>query len=354
MHDIKVDTRELYKFDNILDFIETGLEFRTLDGTNTIFTRTAFLLLDMHGEICWHCSKRSGVSHVHEMSMGQFRDNFMLLKNGVCPHCKRTRFDLIREQKWTAPHTGCLMLGQRSGKDFLGALALLYAEHRLQVLEKDDVRVDPHEFYSLRPGKITCTCVGTPLSNSTFLDYAHTLRSRSEWFQTYFTIIEMYEAKHGIELHKNTKYHVRYHNDINVFAELAASVPNLRGSTRFMTYLPESSWVYSESATSDTGLVDMLSVHDAVSNGSKTMRNAYQNVIQQVPDAPSPLILTATSPRALDDLAHTLERKSYFDRGIYFARHPTWEVNHSTSKETLLSDKGTSMANNLRDFACLV
>ena len=346
--DIVVDTRDLYRYDNILDFVATGL-----GQDKYIHTRIAFLLLDVHGEICWHCSDKSDVPVVHELTLDQFKDRFALTENGVCPRCKRTRFDRLRQGLWSVPNVACLMLGQRSGKDIASVFALLYAEHRLQVLEHNGRRVTPSEFYGLSNLKLACTTVGMSAQNANIVDYAHNFRTHSEWFQTYFSIISMYEAKYGIELHKNTKHHIRYHNNVNVYAESASDYRLLRGATRFMTIIPESSWLYTEKASSIDDVVDLEPILTTLDTGNKTIRNASRSLSLNGVDAPSPLILTTTSPRSGDDFAHQLEKKSYFDRSIYFARHATWEVNPRYKKENLFAGPDV-LSKDMRDFACIV
>lgn len=345
---LKVDTRELIRYDNVLDFITVGLGIG-----DYLRTRLAFLLLDVHGEICWHCSDKKLVPNIHEMTLGQFRDKFVLMHNGECPVCHRTTLDLIREHLWTVPEKACWLLGQRSGKDWVLAYAALYAEYRLLVLERDHVRLTPTEYFDIAcEGPLSCTVAGSKLNVDATISCMDILRTNSTWFQHYFEIMDMYGEKAGTPLYENTKHFVRYHNNVIVYGEVLGDVGHVRGNTRFFTVCPELAWCQNN----DGNYMDVSQHIESIKNGMKTVQIKSKESTVRFNHSPYPLLLVATSPRSKADIAHVLETEALFDRRTHFTRNAIWEVSPDVTQTQIMGPEhpGGTYAQKMRDFACVI
>jgi hypothetical protein len=340
MH-VDICTGDLPKYDNILDFAVNGSNF-------PMFTRMAFLLLDMHGEVCWFCSKHEDAASVHDLTLSQLQDKFALMKHGVCPRCRRTKFDMIKHGVWNLVNQSALVLGLRSGKAYLGILAILYAEYRLQMLQARNSKISLAEHYGIDIStKFVCSVLGTPRINSALLEIIQHIRNDSSWFKLYSDIVRMHEVKTGIVLFTNTRNHVQYHNNVHFYAEDILKLDRIRGRTRCVAYIDESSWISDETGN----FIDVEPVFKAAVVGTKTLLNTSRSKMASGDfDIPTPLVITATSPRCKNDLVHILEANSWFDRSIYFAKHPTWEINAKQSRDQLLGESRD--LRDLRDYAC--
>lgn len=336
-HNMSCDLR---RFGNILEFVTQGLN-------QTIRPRMAFLLLDIHGEVCWNCSKQSDVAGIHELTLDQFKDKFVLLENGVCPHCKNTMLDMIKMNLWTAPHVVCLAMGMRTAKQLMMCYDLLYREYQLLVLEKDGKRVSPSQYYGMNDLSLVCSCVA---DGSMRGDVANTLtlvRNDSSWFSDYFAIMDLQRVRFDAPLYDRTMYGVSYHNNVATKLESPTSIAQLRGVTRISAIVPESAWQMSKHSDE---YIDMVPVFECLKTTTLTMRKAFNTAIKANGHAPVPHVLTVTTPRCIGDITTVLEEASWFDRSIYFARLPTWEVNPDLSRQALISEHSKQ---DLRDYACI-
>lgn len=332
-----IDTRDLIAYDNILDFILSGLH-------TSVHTRIAFLLLDIHGEVCWNCSNQKDVAGIHELTLDEFQDKFVLMKHGVCPRCKHSMLDMIKTNMWTAPHTVCLTLGMRTSKQLLQCYDILYREHQLLVLEKDKQRVDPSQYYEM-DASLTCSCLAEGSLGLEFSSLITELRNNSQWFSAYFEIMDHHRIQHG-DLYSKTPYRVSYHNNATTILESPDHIPQLRGKTRSVAVVPEAAWQMSKKTYE---FIDMVPVFECLKNSLLTMRSAFNKAVKEYGHAPVPHVLTVTSPRDTKDITSVLEESSWFDRSIYFVRLPTWEVDNTQNRETLL----TGSKQDLRDYACI-
>lgn len=104
----QIDESDLPIPANFIEFV-TSKKFL---GT-TVFPRQIQIASQFFEEMCPHCSNKEAMNSLYDQKLDWIYDNIVFLRNGVCPICKKTRIDFIKEGKFTFPDSLFVCCGQR-------------------------------------------------------------------------------------------------------------------------------------------------------------------------------------------------------------------------------------------------
>ena len=131
VRDFRVDDRALPAAKNYYDFC-----FNIIGkDAHPPWARQFFIAISLLGEICPHCSNKKYLD-IHNIPKDfptidiVSKKRLVLLENGVCPICGRTKHQLIVEGSLRNYNQGVYCLGQRSGKSSTAAEIAAYTLHR--------------------------------------------------------------------------------------------------------------------------------------------------------------------------------------------------------------------------------
>lgn len=92
--DVKLNDRHIPKAPNFFTFC-TGEDFLNIKP----FIPQAVIGTILHGEYCHHCTSIDWLLHDYKVtdSLKRFKKRVALLENGVCPHCKATKAEMVKD-----------------------------------------------------------------------------------------------------------------------------------------------------------------------------------------------------------------------------------------------------------------
>ncbi len=206
----KMDFRELPSPKNIYDWI-TGREFLAAMP----FPRQLQTMLALTEEVCPHCSDMNFVKDMHlspflgedgvhcrPWTMQEILERVVLLEWGVCPKCKVTYVQMLKDKsvQHCAPNELALCQGQRSGKTIESSMISSYANCRFQLL-----RPSPQQFFGQdHTQEFTAMFTAIDLSQSmdTLWGNYHTRVDSAPWYKNYHDWLNYHGKKIGHELYK--------------------------------------------------------------------------------------------------------------------------------------------------------
>jgi len=84
------------------DFLNTSILPRQLQIASLFF-----------GEICFDCSDKELVYNMYDQEIGEIIERISFLRFGVCPKCKQTRADIVKQELYHRPNRLYVLAGQR-------------------------------------------------------------------------------------------------------------------------------------------------------------------------------------------------------------------------------------------------
>lgn len=194
------------------------------------------------GDICFHCSNPA-YQNLYDENLGDILDNMVFLEYGVCPICKRNRFQLMKKypekMAWYQELVG--VAGQRSGKSELAAQMSAYVWHWYTKLSDN-----PSKFYGLLNTRLhmtfTALTYGQAKKNlwNPFYDYL----KDSKWFNDYHRFLKEKCYELGIEdVLKFPDTFITYKHKNLECAPVGPDKRVLRGPTRMLMCIAGNSLV---------------------------------------------------------------------------------------------------------------
>ncbi len=133
--DLKVDDRDLPEFPNFFEFSTSKT------GLNIVpFARQLFLAASLFCEICPRCSNPKYIHDIEAIPVDyptmDIQEHIQFLHLGVCPKCKATRRELVKNKEVNFYNELAACIGQRGGKSILVSILSAYVTHRYLKLQK--------------------------------------------------------------------------------------------------------------------------------------------------------------------------------------------------------------------------
>lgn len=312
------------------------------------YAKQAEVLLALFEEWCPRCSDANYVKDIPVADpIEVVMSKVALLEFGKCPHCGFTRSMGRASGVFTDPNELVAVVGQRSGKSALTAMATSYLIHRNLMLPL------PWKTYGLSPGQMldfTFVATKKEQSEKTLWATFKGMFEGSPWFKAYKEVSDAEGKKAGMPVTVKSLETFMLFGHKRLLIYFAANDPSgLRGSTRFGFGIDELSWFGSkEGGVRANG----PETYAALNNACMTLRLALAKEVKRDPNCnwPPPLGINVSSPRAMDDPLMTLYQDSAKSTKAVRRHWATWEA-HPEMTLPILTEIGEAAKTTFgRDF----
>ena len=356
VRDFRVDDRALPAAKNYYDFC-----FNIIGkDAHPPWSRQFFIAASFLGEICPHCSNKKYLD-IHNIPKDfptldlKSKKRLVLLENGVCPICGRTKHELISSGSMLNYNQGVYVLGQRSGKSSTAASIAAYTLHRYMKYPML-AELSPYMQKSTQLTGIFCSLTFKKALEVLWTPFKNIV-DNSQWFQDYFQLLEDYRIKTGTKLLYNSTTKLAIGNKNLYCFPTGPTASTLRGNTSFMCFLDELGLFppgtneevdddVNRRASPDEAYTSLLNSLATVTSTVDKLRSDGYN------SAPPAYMLSVSSPISNRDKIMRLLKQSQTDTSIYGVQLPTWEVNPTLERESNLiaSAFKANPVRALRDF----
>lgn len=356
-----VDTRDLAEAKNFYDYC-----YRILGSDiHAPWAVQMWLAAMSLGEVCPKCTnpKYLDVRNIDKSLDSRSLNHpkrMTFLEHGVCPRCGATKRDLIQSGLLPTINQAVWTLGQRSGKSSTSAVVASYVLHRYLMYPMLSSMTNSMQastelviiFCSLTYQK-AFDVMWTPFKN---------IVDQSQWFKSYFALLDSYAQQYGKELYINSKSILAFANKNIRCYPTGPTASKLRGNTSIMTLmdelglfpLPDPGREVSEDDTNRRA--DSDEAYTSLLNSLATVGAAQKELITKGNfDAPPCLMLSVSSPISKRDKVMRLLEESKTNPYIFGAQLATWEVNPFLDRDSPLiaSAFAANERRALRDFGAV-
>jgi hypothetical protein len=324
----RIDERDIPKAPNFITWVTSPvfLNTRVLPKQVEISSK---LLVDY----CPTCSKPGYIDNLFDQSIGNIRDNIMFLEHGVCPKCRITRFDIVKQNRMQLRNELALAIGQRAGKSKEVGLLATYSLHRFLKIPH------PIRTYNLPTGELlmgTFSALTADQAKDNLWEPFKGFVDAAPWFQGYHAFLKEQSKKHSIEFLKDLTTFLFYGHKKILFHFTGSQDKKLRGRTRIYAAIDELGWMTTEESKSASSMMNADATYTALSNSLATMRIKTQALWDHTSfDLPPVLMVNASSPSSAKDKIMRLVKDSQVNPKILAYNLPTWEMNPDYTFESL-------------------
>ena len=342
LRDLKIDDRDLSHASSFYDY-----SFNIIgDDAHPPWMIQMWTGLMLFGEVCPVCSKKQWldfdwfVKNVDKSTPSRdIKDGIKILKHGVCPKCKRNKYDLIRNHGLKNYTELVNVLGQRSGKSSSAAGYASYHTHRFLKFP----RLSDHTNAMQKSTELTGTFVSLTFAKALGLLWTPFINivNESKWFREYHEMLTHHSDKYGIELFRKKDEFIKYfHKSLRLYPTNPKS-QTLRGDTRFSAVIDElglfplPSGNDEEDEKSDRANAD--EAHKSLTNSLVTVQSIQNTLLSQGLNCPPALMIGVSSPISIRDKVMRRLSDSRTEEGKKFilgVNLPTWKVNPSIDRDT--------------------
>lgn len=333
VRDLQVDDRDLKHAKNFHDFA-----YRIIGrDSNPPWARQMWTGVMLFGEVCTACtkSKYMDIDNIKKDEDSEFMvEKMQLLKHGVCPRCKRHKWDLIKNHNLRDYQQLVNVLGQRSGKSSSAAMYAAYMTHQylkfpaLGTMAKNEMQKSTlltGTFVSLTFAKAVGV-LWTPYKK---------LMQDSTWFKEYHKLLDYSGKKIGRDLYRDSAVYIDYMYKNLRFYPSGPKSSTLRGDTRIFAALDELGLFplpkgdSEEDEQSERANAD--EAHKSLNNSLLTVQGIRHRLMSEgIKGVPGSVLLNVSSPISQRDKMMRLLRQSRTEEGKEFllgVNLATWEVN---------------------------
>lgn len=335
LRDLKIDDGDLHHASSFYDFC-----FEVIKGdAHPPWMMQMWIGLMLFAEVCPVCSDKRWLSldyMVSNVDRGApsegIADHLKILKHGVCPKCKRTKHELIKQWGLTDYVELVNVLGQRSGKSASAATYSSYLTHRYLKFPKLATLTKAMQ----KSTELTGTFVSLTFNKALSLLWTPYINiiNESSWFQEYHKMLDDAANRYGIEVYRKKDEYIKYfHKGIRFYPTNPKS-QTLRGDTRLLAIIDELGLFplptgnEEEDEKSDRANAD--EAHKSLSNSLTTVQSVHLELLAKGLNCPPALMLGVSSPISMRDKVMRLLADSRTDTGkkyILGVNLPTWKVN---------------------------
>jgi len=342
IRDLKIDTRQLKHAKNYYDFTMNILG-PDAPKYSIPWSRQMWTGLILFGEVCPCCSDKR-VFDIHNIPKTLHPEKLLksmkLLEYGICPKCKRHKWDLIKNHGLKNYQELVNVLGQRSGKSSGAAGYFAYSTHQY-LMFPSIAELVPNIMQAST--QLTCTMVSLNFNKAVGVLWVPFKRiiEASSWFQDYFSILKAEKQRTGVELYHSSSLYLTFQHRNMKFYPSGPNSTTLRGDSRFAAGLDELGLFplpkgndeedeQSERANADEA-------HKSLTNSLTTVQGAVLQLLQQgYSSAPASLMLSVSSPYSKRDKIMRLLAESRTEVGSQYmlgVNLPTWEMHPTWGRD---------------------
>ena len=331
LHDLKIDTRDLPKANNFFDFCKRMM------GPNTKhpYPLQAWIGAMLFGEVCPVCSNKEwlDIDNVpKDYPFLEMEEHLVMLDRGVCPKCKRTKWDLIQNHGMKRYTQLVNCLGQRSGKSLSAAMYASYHLHRFLMFPPLASLTNSMQASS----ELTFTFVSLTYDKAKSVLWTPFMEiiNDSTFFNQYFECMDHYSAKYDRKLYNRATEFLRFNYRNIRFYPSGPKSSGLRGETRLGGALDELGLFRlpkdgEEEGTSEIANAD--EAHKSLMRSMTTVDAGFLDIIKKGHNfVPGPILLNVSSPMSIRDKMMRLLKESRTEEGskrILGIQKATWEFN---------------------------
>lgn len=342
LRDLKIDTRQLTHAKNYYDFTMNVLS-RDAPKYSVPWARQMWIGLMLFAEVCPCCSDKR-VFDIWNIPKTLEPDRMLkrmtLLHHGVCPKCKRHKWDLIQNHGLRHYQQLVNVLGQRSGKSSSAAGYFAYMAHQY-LMFPNIAELAPTMMQAST--QLTCTMVSLNFNKAVGVLWTpfKKLIDNSSWFKSYFEVLDHYKVQHGQELYRDSSMYLTFHHRNMKFYPSGPNSTTLRGDTRIGAALDELGLFPlpkgndDEDESSERANAD--EAHKSLTNSLTTVQKVSRKLLAAgFSSAPSALMMCVSSPISKRDKVMRLLGESRTEVGskyILGVNLPTWEMHPEMEKD---------------------
>ncbi len=337
-----IDERDIPKADNEIKFIMDP-DFMGID----LYARQMVAALNFFSAYCPYCSDTRFINKKVKVGtkVDEIMDRTMLYKNGVCPRCKKDKYQAVRAGDLKFYNQLIGVAGQRSGKSALTAILSATIAHKYLSLS------NPTTYFGLLPNT---TFHGTFVSLSyqqafdLLWDPFIKVILGSPWFKMYISFLESEGERIGRELVKVRDSFIIFQNKGLTFYPSGPDKRKLRGKTRILSSIDEIGWFFAKAQ--DAVKLDPDEIYEALDNSLMTVKSKARKLLPIQPDTPTAYGIYISSPSSQTDKSMRLLNTSKTSDSIYGFHYPTWRFNPNISKRDLADKFAENPVKAERDF----
>jgi hypothetical protein len=343
LRDFNVDTRQLHHAKNFYDFTMNVLA-TDAPKYSIPWARQMWTGLMLFGEVCPCCSDKR-VFDIHNIPKNLEPDRMLkrmvLLEYGICPKCKRHKWDLIQNHGLKNYRELVNVLGQRSGKSSSAAQYDSYSTHQY-LMFPNLAELAPTMFQAST--QLTCTMVSLNFAKAMGVMWTpyKKLIENSSWFQDYFSLLDDAKERTGHEMYRNSSQYLTFYHKNLRFYPSGPNSTTLRGDTRVKAGLDELGLFPlpkgNEEEDEQSERANADEAHKSLRNSLLTAQRINSKLLKAgYSSAPSALLTCVSSPISLRDKVMRLLSEAKTDIGSQFIlgiNLPTWEMHPEMERDS--------------------
>jgi len=342
IRDLKIDDRDLPRASSYYDY---AFNIIGKDAHPPWFIQM-WIGLMLFGEVCPCCSNKKWLSlewvvdnvPVDKPSR-EIKEGLKILRHGVCPKCKRAKWDLIQNHGLNNFIELVNVLGQRSGKSSTAASYAGYASHCLMKFP----RLADLTSAMQKSTELTGTFVSLTYNKAASLLWTPYINgiNESTWWNEYHRMLDFHSEKYGMELYRKKDEFIKwYHKGIKFYPSGPKS-STLRGDTRVLAAIDELGLFplpkgdAEEDEQSERANAD--EAHKSLTRSLTTVQGVQLSLLKKGINCPPALMLGVSSPYSIKDKVMRLLEDSRVGAGkkyILGIQLPTWKVNPNLGRDT--------------------
>lgn len=339
LRDLRIDDRDLRGAKNFYDYA-----FNIIGkDANPPWARQLWTGAMLFGEICPCCSNKKwlDINNVpKDYPSKELPEHLMFLENGVCPKCKRGKWELIKEFGLKNYIQLVNVLGQRSGKSSSCATYCSYVTHRYLKFPNLSTMTKNMQAST----ELTGTFVSLSFAKAVGVLWTpyRKIIQESSWFSEHFKMLDHYSEKYGKELYRNSTLYLTYFSKNLRFYPSGPRSSTLRGDSRIfgcideLGLFPLPTGDQEEDENSERANAD--EAHKSLMNSLATVQSLNLKLIKQgYHSAPPCTLFCVSSPISRRDKVMRLLGESKTEEGapyILGVNLPTWEVNPDMERDS--------------------
>jgi len=227
-----IDDRDIPKATNPVKFIIS----KKFLGIN-VFPMQLKIFLEFFSGYCPFCSDTKFIKNIAvDTKIENILDRTVPYTNGICPKCKRTKYEAFDSGKSERYDNLIGVAGQRSGKSISVGILAATVLHQFLTLKGN-----PVEFFGLLPNStLHGTFVGLRYNDAfdNLWEPFYNLLKSSKWYQNYHSFLQSEGQRIGVELVKVRDTFIAYKwKNIGIYPS-GPDRRTLRGRTRIIACLP--------------------------------------------------------------------------------------------------------------------
>lgn len=231
VRDLKIDDSDLQMADNYYHFC-TNIAGKAI---KTPFSRQLWIASHLLGEYCPRCTpkKYMSINSVPvDMDSKDLAKKMVLMKHGRCPSCGASKAEMVLAKELPDYNQLVMVAGQRGGKSAFTATLNGYHTHLL--LKAPRLSTLCRGIQDFTPLTGTFVALTTGRAIKLLWNPFHTMVESSEWFQSYFEMLDLNGRKYGKEFYKKRDLFIRFfHKNLDYYA-MGPMKRTLRGDTRII------------------------------------------------------------------------------------------------------------------------